>query len=224
MKTILRLVLIILICSLLGLWSPWLGLNFNLSSLFNVEKPESISGIEVYSFLGDLEVYIDDALQESIASAENGPLIINGISPGEKALAIKRISEIENSYWVYRDVINFVEGVNTVISLGIGPEEEFSEATIITATKKNNESYNLKVKSDLNNFQLVLNDSPFSVEGNEFFRNIDLNKQHKVVINKTGYEQLDITILPEDQAERDILKDFIINVEVKLMLQPIQVE
>ncbi len=224
MKTFLRLIILLLMCGLLGLWSPWFQLDIDISSLFNVEKPEPISGLEVYSLLGDLEVYIDDVLQEGSASAENGPLFIDGLTPGEKAITIIRKSEVEGAYWQYRDIITFVEGVNTVISLGIGPEEEFSEGTFITATERNNEEYNLRIRTNLNDYQLNFDGSPFAVDGNEFTRSIDLNSQHTVRINKTGYEELEFTILPEDQSARDTLKDFIINVEVQLMVQPVEVE
>ncbi len=224
MKTVLRIVILLLICGLLGLWSPWLNFRVDLSSIFNVEKPDPISGLEVYSLLGDLEVSIDDVVQEGTASFEDGPLFIDGIEPGEKAITISRRSDIENAYWIYRDIITFVEGVNTVISLGIGPEEEFSEGTVITATNRNNEDYNLKVRTNLSDFQINLDNVPYAVEGNEFTRNIELSSQHVIRINKTGYEEIEFTILPESQEDRDVLSDYIINVDVQLMIQPVPVE
>lgn len=224
MKSFIRIVIFLLICTILGLWSPWFQLDLDLATIFKVEKPESVSGLEVSSLLGELELYIDDVLQEGTATADGDSIFIVDIEPGEKAISIKRKSEVQNAFWEYRDILNFADGVNTVISLGLGPEQEFSEGTIITAIEKNNEEYNLKVNADLSDYQLLIDGIPYAVDGTEFTTSVSLDSQHTIRINKSGYEEIEFKILPEDQGERDALENFIINVDAILMLQPVIVE
>ncbi|MCA9386608.1 hypothetical protein KC669_01095 [Candidatus Dojkabacteria bacterium] len=224
MKTFIRIVILLLVLVLLGLWSPWLQWKIDFAKIFNVEKPDKISGLEVYSLLGDLEVTIDDVAQEGVASAtEDSGLIVDAISPGEKSVTIKRKSEVSGAYWEYRDIVTFTEGLNTVISLGIGPEEEFSEGTVITAIEKTSENYNLKLKADVTDFNLEIDGVSHSVDSNEYTQVIGLDMQHTIRVTKKGYESLEFTILPEDQSDRDKLQNYIINVDLKLMLQPVQI-
>ncbi|MCA9381558.1 hypothetical protein KC678_04800 [Candidatus Dojkabacteria bacterium] len=224
MKTFIRLVILVLVLVLLGLWSPWLQWNVDIAKIFNVEKPDKISGLEVYSLLGDIQVEIDDIAQEGTASAsEDRALIIDAIEPGEKSVTVKRISNVSGAYWEYRDIVTFTEGINTIITLGLGPEEEFSEGTVITATKKTNENYNLKLKSDTTDFNAEIDGVPHAVNSNEFTQSISLDQQHTIKITKEGYETLEFTILPGEQSDRDKLVNYIINVETKLMLQPVQI-
>ena len=224
MKTFIRLVILVLVLVLLGLWSPWLQWNVDIAKIFNVEKPDKISGLEVYSLLGDIQVEIDDIAQEGTASAsEDRALIIDAIEPGEKSVTVKRISNVSGAYWEYRDIVTFTEGINTIITLGLGPEEEFSEGTFITATKKTNENYNLKLKSDTTDFNAEIDGVPHAVNSNEFTQSISLDQQHTIKITKEGYETLEFTILPGEQSDRDKLVNYIINVETKLMLQPVQI-
>lgn len=223
MKTFIRIIILGLILILLGLWSPWLQWNVDLAGIFNVEKPDKISGLEIYSLLGELEAEIDNISQEGSATAES-PLIIDTIEPGEKAITVKRKSEIENAYWEYRDIISFTQGINTVVTLGIGPEEEFSEGAVITATPKTSENYNLKLKANITDYKLEINNVASSVSGNEFTQDISLDQQHSIKIEKTGYETLEFTLLPADQNERNKLLNYIIEVDIKLMLQPVQIE
>jgi hypothetical protein len=224
MKVFLRIVIFLLICVLLGFWSPWLSWKIDLSSIFNVESPDPIAGLEVYSLVGDLQVSIEGVVQEGIASAEEGSLIIDGLEPGEKAITITRISDIENAYWEYRGILTFTEGVNTVISLGIGPEKEFSEGTIITAVRKNSEDYNLKITSEIPEYQVLLENVPYNVTDGEFTSNLSLDRQYTVRINKSGYESLEFSVLPEDQESRSALENYIIEVDVFMLLQPVQIE
>lgn len=224
MKVFLRIVIFLLICALLGFWSPWISWKIDLSSIFNVESPDPIAGIEVNSLIGDLQVAIDGVVQEGIASSEDGSLIIDGLEPGEKAVTITRISDVENAYWEYRGILTFTEGVNTVISLGIGPEKEFSEGTIITAVRKNSENYNLKISSEIPEYQVLLDNVPHNITDGEFTSNLTLDRQYTVEINKSGYEPLEFSVLPSDQDSRSALQNYIIEVEVLLLMQPVKVE
>lgn len=223
MKNFLRILIILTICTLIGLWSPWVSWNINLAGLFDVETPEEISGLQLTSLIGELEVRIDGESKGTV-SPENSPLFIDTVQPGERQVEIIRVSQFENAYWKFNRNIDFVAGVDVIISLGLGPAEVFSEGTVITATRKTNESFNTRIISNVVNSNIAINTIKMPQDQNSVIDNLTLDRQHLISVSKNGYETLEFRLFPSEQDERDKLKNFIINVEALLMLQPVNVE
>ncbi len=225
MKRFIALVFVLVGCFLLALWSPWLYWKLDLSGLFGVQKPDSIAGLQVFSLSGELEVFLDNASMGNV-KVENSPLIIDKVTPGEHLVALKRVSPTPDSYWEFGKIIKFEESTTAVISYNIGPEEEFSEGHIIYAVRKPDTGSQTQLTLTTNitgvNFQF---DSvqPEIVSGNTITLPLNLGEQHKIRITKSGFEPLEFTILPESQEDRDKLKNYDINIEAKLMYQPVTV-
>jgi len=212
-----------LVCVAIGLWSPWLMWNVDISDIFNVEKPNVISGLQVYSLLGEVEVFVDGESQGKV-TPEDSPLIVDAIQPGEKSVRIERVSEVTDAYWAFEKVITFEESIDVVISYVLGPEKEFSEGHVITVTEKTDEDYNLLVNTNIEGTAISLDEIQSQVPATQFTQNIALDKQHKIKIFKPGFEEIEFTILPESQDDRDQFANKIINVDVQLLYQPVQVE
>jgi hypothetical protein len=224
MRTILRILILLLFCTLFGLWSPWFNWNINFSRLFGVEKVEQISGLKVLSLSGDIDIFIDNELVDSVDSENSFTTSIVALEPGEKTIRLERKSEVENAFWSFNKVINFEEGLDVVISYRLGTSEEISEGHIITASEKKSETYNLFIKTNVQDPTILINNIPSVVEGNTLTQNISLDNQHVIKITKAGFEDIEFLLLPETQEERDKFKNYVINVDAHLMYQPLQIE
>jgi hypothetical protein len=224
MKKILLLTLAIILLVLLAVWSPWLRWNFNIAGLFGVSKPEAISGLTVNSLAGEIEVFLDN---QSVAKVtpEVSPFILDRVTPGEHLVTIKRTGDFASTYSSLNKLLTFEENSSVVITYNIGPDEVFSEGHIIYTTKKEgdvNSKLNISVNTD--EFNFTYDGLPVEkVKGKNKTLDLDFNSQHTIKISKSGFESLEFTILPETQEERDLLKQFDLNVEVQLMLQPVEV-
>lgn len=223
MKNLIKILIFLTICTLVGIWSPWVSWNINLASFFDVETPEEISGLQLTSLIGELEVRIDGELKGTV-SPENSPLFIDAVQPGERQIEIRRVSEFETAYWKFNRNIDFIAGVDVIISLGLGPAEVFSEGTIITATRKINENFNTRISANIENANISINTIQIQQEQGFVKENLTLDRQHLISVSKKGYETLEFRLFPSEQEEREKLQDFVINVEVLLMLQPVNVE
>ncbi len=226
MKRLLIFLILILVCALLALWSPWLYVKFNITDLFGIKKPEDISSLQVYSLSGSINVFIDGK-SEGTAKVESSPFIVDRVTPGEHLITLKKVTETKNAYWEYNKLITFEASAAVIVSYNLGPEEEFSEGQIIYAIKKVDKSkqtqLNITVNTEKANVQIDTA-QPQTLLSKSLMDNLSLSLQHKIVISKKGYENLSFTILPESQEDRDKLKDFDLNIEAHLMLQPATVE
>ncbi|MDQ7021677.1 MAG: hypothetical protein Q9M91_07735 [Candidatus Dojkabacteria bacterium] len=218
--------LILLFGTLLALWSPWLRWNISIADLLGAEKPESIAGLQVFSLAGELNIYVDDEFQGTVTT-DNSPYFINNITPGERRIRVERKSDTNGAYWNFNRLISFEEGNDVVISYNIGPSEEFSTGNFIYTTKSSEDEKN---RAKLN-FKLNVEDSIISidnitkvVDGYTVSEYVNLDKQYSVKVSKSGYEDLEFTLLPSESELRSELEGHDLNVEVNLMLQPVLVE
>ena len=226
MKRLLIFLILVLVCALLALWSPWLYLKVNITDLFGIKRPDEIASLQVYSLSGSIDVLVDGK-SAGTAKVENSPFIVDRITPGEHLITLKRESDIKNAYWDFSKLITFEANTAVIASYNLGPEEEFSEGQIIYAIKKVDKSkttqLNISVNTEKANVQID-NAQPLTLSAKTMTDTLSINSQHQVVISKKGYENLSFTILPESQEDRDKLKDFDLNIEAHLMLQPATVE
>jgi hypothetical protein len=226
-KNFLRLLIVFFVCVLLGLWSPWLNLKLNFSELFGVATPNPVSGLEVNSLSGEIDVFIDGEFVGSAkenTDTEISSLLVDAISPGEHPVKLVRKTEIPGAYHDFEKVINFQEGINVVVSFSIGPEPEFTEGQIITARPRNSETHNLEISLNQDKSTVIVNGISTAVLEKTVNQTITFDKQSEIRIAKPGFEEIQFKLLPEDEAERKKLETYIIEVDAYLMLQPVQVE
>lgn len=225
MNKIIVLVFILVSCVLLAFWSPWRYININLGTLFGVIKPEDISGLTVYTLSGTLEVYIDGEKKGQVTSEKKFEIFDN-ILPGERLVNIKKASEVSGAYWEFNKVVEFEKGVNCVISLNLGPREEFSEGHLIYAVPKIDSGKPTQLNITFNvESPLIQIDSfqPVKVNLDKISVDLTLDKQHKISISKEGFETLEFSFLPDTAQEREKFTTYDINMDVYLMYIPLEV-
>lgn len=225
MKRILFVTLFIVALVLLAIWSPWLSWNIDLANFFGVKKPDAIAGLQINSLAGEMEVYVDSQSISKV-TPESSPFILDRLAPGEHLITIKRTGEFASTYSTFNRLLTFEENSAVVISYNIGPDEVFSEGHVIYTTKKENLSGDsmLNININVEDFNFTYDGMPLEqVNGKSKSIPLDFNSQHSIKISKTGYESLEFSILPETQTDRDKLKGSDLNVDVQLMLQPVEV-
>jgi hypothetical protein len=187
-----------------ALWSPWLYLKVDFLQFFGIEKPEEISGLQVYSLAGELDVYLDGELKGT-SSADRSPLILDNVLPGDYLLTIKRKTQIRGSYWEFNKLVSFIPGTSVVISFNLGPEKEFSEGHIIYATEKvdQNAESKLNILLEVDNPKVLINNIEVP-RINEYLysMNVQIDNIKTITIEKDGYDTLSFTIFPESEEER----------------------
>lgn len=222
MKSFFKIILLIIFLLLLGVWSPWRSFNVDLGFLFGVKKVEQVSGLQVYSLAGDMDIYIDSELKGRV-TPETSPVFVDAINPGDRKVTLSRPSLVEGAYLNFDKIITFVPGVDIVISYGLGPNEFFSEGSVITLNTKVNETYNLVVNTNVEGATIVVDGIPSQIPDSRLVSNIALDRQISISIQKAGYETISLTLLPEDEADRQNLAGYIINVDVHMMLLPFEI-
>lgn len=225
MRKFLIRILIFALLVLLAIWSPWLKWQIDFASIFGVYKPDSIAGLQVSSLAGDIEIFLDNQ-SVGIVNPQSSPFFLDRVAPGEHLLSIKRPGEFANTYATINRLINFEQNTTVIIVYNIGPHELFSEGHIIYATKKGSQNQNstLNIKVNTSDFLFGFDtDALERISTNNLTRILDLSTQHKISLSKVGYESFEFTILPDNQSERDKLKNFDLNIEISLMLQPVEV-
>ncbi len=225
MKRIVIFVILLVLCVLLALWSPWTKID--IQSIFGIKQSENISGLQVYSLSGKLDIYLDN---EKIGTVNEGndPYIKDDVTPGEHLITLKKETSVVGAYWDLNKLIDFYKGTVVVASYNLGPEEEFSEGHIIYAsagTGENNNETTLNVLSNVQDATLKIDsDSDIKISGNSVSANLKLDSQHTIIISKKGYDDLEFTILPSEQSDRDKLLGLNLNIDAALMLQPVQIQ
>lgn len=219
-------VVLLVLCLLLAIWAPWNGFNFNLGSIFGIKQAVEVSGLQVYSLSGTLDIYVDGN-KVGQALAGNDPFIKDNITPGEHLVSLVKESDIENAYWRYSKVVTFYKGTTVVASFNLGPEDEFSEGHVIYATENPNpqNKNNLTIGVNVDGASLTMdsnNEIPF--DGSSIATELSLDQQHTIRIHKSGYEDLQFTILPAAQEDRNKLRGLNLNIDAHLMLQPVNIE
>ncbi len=226
MKKIGTILFFLVACILLALWSPWIGWNLDFSRLVGVEKPESIASLQVFSLSGEVEILID-GVSSGNASVENSPFVVDRVNPGERLLTLRKKSDTKNAYWSFSKLLNFIEGTSVAVTFNLGPEELFSEGHIVYAVDKKDKDADSVININVNAENAVVlldNISAQQITSQKFTEKLNFDSQHKISISKKGFENLEFTILPDSQEDRNKLKDFDINIDAYLLTQPVEVE
>lgn len=223
MKNFGRIVLLLIVLILIGIWSPWHNWDFSFLSMIGIENDNSYSTLKVKSLSGSLDIYIDDKLEGSVVADESFAEI-NTIKEGMHLVKLKRQSENGDIYFELNKEINFISGVEVVMAYDLGPSEAFSEGHILYTSKnyKKNQNPVVNIISSPEDVNVFIDDEQIGTTPISELE-LDLSRQHKIRFEKTGYDSLEFMILPEDQESRDKLKDLTINLEVNLFLQPVKI-
>lgn len=226
MKKFAVILIILVLCTLIGLWSPWRSINIDLPQLFGISKQDLKSGLQVYSLSGNIQIYVDNQLKGEV-TPEESPYFVDNIDPGQHLIKLERKSEKESAYWTFNKLVTFEKGTNVVVSYNLGPSEVFSEGHIIYAVNKDytKTETSINVLLNINEFNIQFDSLPIEkISFNEYSSLLDLTRQHSIKLSKPGFEQLEFVILPSSQEERDKLKNYNIMIEAHLMYQPVNVE
>ena len=109
-----------------------------------------------------------------------------------------------------------------VIGYELGPTADYSEGHILTATAK-------PIATGATSLSLTVEPetATVSIDGIEvigaFVSDLDLSSQHTVRAEATGYEPIEFTILPDNQSDRDKLTNFDLQLDINLMLIPLEI-
>ena len=205
----------------LALWSPWYGWNLNIYNIFGIENVDKLSGIKIKSLSGEIEIYIDGQFEGSVTDNEDFA-DISSLKPGNHS--VKLVKKSNTDYYVFERNILFEAGVEAIIAYDLGPNEKFTEGHIFYAKKNyaNEGKPQLTIYSNPDLTKVFVDDVFL---GETPLRNIDidLNSQHKIKLQKIGFDDLEFTILPEDIESRNKLQGFDLILEAKLFLKPIQI-
>lgn len=228
MKNLVLLLILLLGGIGLALWSPWLDVDISISDIFGVEEPDQIAGLQVFSLAGDLEVSIDGESKGTV-SEDGASLIVDRIDPGTRLVTIERESTVLGAYWKFNKIIDFEEGKDVIISYNIGPEEEFSEGTVISSQQSNDTDTSdttITIRTSIENATVTINDVSYNLgedtdSETQISKQFPIDKQYSIVIEKDGFETLEFTLLPANQEDRNRFGGFEVIADVQLMYQPI---
>lgn len=219
-----RIIVIILIAFLCALWSPWTSWNISFSRLLGIEPPPQIGGLQVTSLAGEIEIFVDGISQGKV-TPESSPLTIPAIEPGERQIRLQRTAQVDEAYWEFNKLIKFESGVDVVVSYELGPSEEFSEGHVIYATKTTDkvDGVRLNLTSGVEGATVKIDDAEVG-QTPLVAQVISKDKQHTLLISRTGYESQEFKLLPESQEDRDKISGYNLNVLVDLFLHPITIQ
>lgn len=215
LKKIVFILFLLIVILLLAVFAPWERLS-GLDNLLHIKKAEKYSSLKVYSLGGDMNVSIDGE-EKGISNFDKSYLEITPISPGDHQVVLKRISTSDSFYTDFEKNIYFEEGFDVVISWEIGPSEESSSGWILSAEKYQENSIE-------NSSYLIFSSAPenidVKIDGTDIADTIDLSNRHLVVCSSPGYQNLEFEVLPEDEDSRLKLKDYKLELYVKLYKLP----
>jgi hypothetical protein len=223
-KKVIIIIFFVILTLVCAIWSPWQYWDISIAQLVGVEDPPEFARLQVSSLAGEIEIFIDDESQGTVGP-EGSPFIIEDVKPGKRLLKLERVSENQDAYIKFERLIEFFNEVDVVIAYELGPNEDFSEGSFISAFKNvvNRDSTKLNIYTEPSEVRINLDgryigESP--IEGVD----LDLAGVHELKLDKKGYEPQTISLLPEDEENRSKLKGFDINVEANLFLIPIRIE
>jgi len=215
----------IIIIALLGcaVWSPWKSIGLDWYKLVGLEAPVKFARLQITSLAGELEIYVDGESKGSVGP-EGSPFLVEDITPGQRLVKLVRRSDNAKNYIQFERLVNFSSDVDTVIAYELGPNQEFSEGHIITAFKNyaNQDLTRLNVTMGQEDVLVTLDNNSIGKAPIQSLP-LDNSSVHKLKLEKAGYEPLEISLLPQDEADRRKLTGYDITVEAFLFLQPLRV-
>lgn len=209
---------------ILAFWSPWLNWNLSIGQFIGLGKVDDSAGLKVYSLLGEMDVYIDNEYKGS-TSPDTDYFEILQIDPGKYNLSLKRKSNPEGAYFEFSKDITFESGIDVIVVYELGPTKRFSEGHIFYAEKsfESDSQPKINILTEPENTKIYIDDN-FLGEGPLSGIDISLQKQHKIRVEKEGYDTIEFDIFPSTQDERDKLKGYELYLDINLFLIPLDID
>lgn len=205
----------------LAFWSPWQQWDFSITSILGIESKEEFSALKVRSLGGTIEVFLDGESYGEVSTEEEF-LEVFPVDPGEHTVRLVRKSDADYTEVVRK--INFEPAVDVIIGYEIGPNEQFSEGHILYARRSFTAQGDptVEVYSSPEAITVQLDGAEI---GQTPIKDVTLttDRRHTLSFSKPGYDPLDIEILPDNQADRDKLKNTILTLEINLFAQPVPI-
>lgn len=192
--------LIIIVLTLLAIWSPWDNLISNTKS---TNKDLKYSSLILNSLGGEVVVYIDE-VEKGRAIFGEDPLEINTIQSGNHSVKFTRIGSVKGSYKDLETDIYFEEGIATVAALELGPSLESTSGYIISAVvpdKSFDGEAALDVETNPKKSKAYLNDELIGSTPMKNYK-LDTTNNYKIRIESEGYLPLEASLLPDDNESK----------------------
>ena len=218
MRKVLFVLVFILIIILIAVFLPWNNVSRFKDKILG--ERSNAASLKVYSLGGDMSLYIDGEKRGDVLS-KSSYLEVFPIEEGDHLVQLVREGSEENFYVEFKEIIWFEKGFDTVVSWEVGPSEELSSGWILYAKKLNkNDTYAyLNINCESANCKCKLNDQ----EDVKIDSKIQLDKSNQYTIEASadGYQNLVVSIFPEDPEEREKLTGYDLFLEVNLFKIPI---
>ncbi|MBU0976455.1 MAG: PEGA domain-containing protein [Patescibacteria group bacterium] len=210
---------IIIIAVVLALLLPWENLSEWKDGITG--KAVDYASLKVYSLGGDMKVYIDGE-EKGTVSSESSYLEIFPIEVGKHEVKLVRDASNDSFYQNFLRTISFEKGFDTVISWELGPSEDATSGWVLYARKSGADESDVKIslESIPDNSNIQINDDVPIVSPIRSYP-LTLDRQHKLVVAKSGYQSMELPVLPGDDEERLLLKGYELFLEVDLYKLPV---
>ncbi len=223
LKKFVVVIIIVVLAVICAVAAPWQNWNITIFSFLGLAPPTQLARLQVTSLAGELEILVDGQTKGSVGP-EGSPFIIEDIEPGQRLVKLVRVSETDGAYTAFERLLNFNQDIDTVIAYELGPTEEFSEGTVITAFRSfsNDQRTTLNIETSPGDVKASLNGQDIGLTNLEGIE-IDISNIARIKLEKQGYETIELNLLPEDSAQREKLKGYEIQLEANLFLIPIRI-
>jgi len=221
LKKLLAGTVIIIGLGILAFWSPWQQWDFSVTSILGIESKEEFSALKVRSLGGTIEVFLDGESYGEVSTEEEF-LEVFPVTPGEHTVRLVRKADADYTEIVRK--INFEPAVDVIIGYEIGPNEQFSEGHILYARRSFADQGDPRIEVYSSPEEITVQLDGIDV-GTTPIKDLELttDRKHTLAFSKPGYDPLEIDVLPENQADRDKLKNTILTLEINLFAQPVQI-
>lgn len=221
LKRFLVLIVLLITVLLCAVWAPWQSINIDLLQLVGIGARPTYARIQLTSLSGELELLIDGETRGSVGP-EGSPLILEDIAPGEHQVLLRRTGN--SNYHTLERLITFSADTDVVIAYELGPSAAFSGGHILTAAKSISEGSDviLNLRSLPGEANVKLNSVEIGTTPIRRYK-LDYNNTNEISVTKPGYEEIKLNLLPGEQAAREKLRGYELNLETDLFLLPIDV-
>lgn len=208
-----------IIAVIAALFFPWHILSGFKNTLFG--GGDQFSSLKVYSLGGDMKIYIDGD-ERGVVREEDTYVEIFPVTLGEHEVSLKRVATMDGFYQEFSREVSFVKGFDSSISWELGPTVDSSSGWILYANKRNGagNEVTLNVLCKPTDCSLILDDTETKPIATTTF-SVSLDSQHKIKVEREGYQPLEISFLPDDEQTRSKLKDYELFLEVNLYKIPL---
>lgn len=218
--------LIALILFALAWYKPWQLTGVTFGSLIGLEEIKAQSALTVFSLKDQIEVFVDNQYKDKI-EAGGGSVEVSELEPGVHRVTLRKVSKEGVNYFEFSKSLNFEAGVSNVVAYELGPSKDFSQGHVFYTEKLDKKLEPGKTQisfhtSNLDEVEVYLDSKLIGKTPLDNYE-ISLEKQYDVTLKKSGYEELNFKILPENEEDREKLEQLNLFIDSDLFLKPIEI-